>query len=344
VGLREYIIRRIILVVPVVLGAILLVFAITQLIPVGSRAMLYVKSEKDLKNIDLIIATHHLNQSTLNQFVDWFLELLHGNLGWTMTGHGQVVTVMFARWPGTIEIVILAAPIIIFLGVYLGVLSAVHRDKPADHITRLFSISGYSLPSFWLGLVLLAITYGLTGQAVLGRIDNSFLDVVKNSYLWHRYTGLYTIDGILNWRFDVVLDALKHLILPVTVIVIINSAGLIRIMRSSMLEALTKGYIITARAKGLKNSQVINKHARRNALIPVVTISGLMVAGLLGGLLITEQVFAFEGIGSWIAQATVRLDIAAVIGFTLFTGLIFVISNLLVDILYAYIDPRIRLG
>jgi len=322
----------------------LLVFAITQLIPVRSRAMLYVKSEKDIENIDKIIVGHHLNQTALNQFGDWFMQLLSGNLGWSLVGHGQVLTIMLSRWPATIEIVLFASPLIIFFGIYLGVVSAVHRDKPADHITRLFSISGYSLPSFWLGLVLLAVAYAVTGQEIVGRISNNYFPIVNNSYLWHRYTGLYTIDGILNGKWDVVVDALKHLVLPVTVIVVINAAGLIRIMRSSMLEALTKSYIVTARAKGLKNSQVVNKHARRNALIPVITISGLMVAGMLGGLLITEQVFAFGGIGSWIAQATLRLDIAAVIGFTLFTGLVFVVSNLLVDILYAYIDPRIRLG
>jgi peptide/nickel transport system permease protein len=344
VGLREYIIRRLILVVPVVLGAILLVFAITQLIPPGARAMLYVRSEKEMKNLRALIIAHHLDESPLNQFADWFIQLLNGNLGWTAVGRGPVLAVMLTSWPATIEIVMFAAPLIIFIGIYLGVLSAVHRDKPIDHLTRLFSISGYSLPSFWLGLLLLAFASALTGSLVIGRVSLHYQDVVKNVYLWHRYTGLYTVDGILNGRFDIVLDALVHLVMPVTVIVTINCAGLIRIMRSSMLEALTKGYIVTARAKGLKNSQVINKHARRNALIPVITVSGLMVAGLLSGLLITEQVFAFEGIGRWIAQATIRLDIAAVIGFTLFTGLVFVISNLLVDILYAYIDPRIRLA
>jgi dipeptide transport system permease protein len=344
VGLREYIIRRLILIVPVIFGAIILIFAVTQLIPAGARAMLYVKSEKDLKNLDLIIKVHHLDASPLEQFVDWFTQLLNGNLGWTQTQHGPVLTVMLALWPATIEIVIYAAPIIIFLGIYLGVLSAVHRDKPVDHGTRLFAISGYSLPSFWLGLLLLAIAYALTGMSLYGRIDLKYEDIVENVFLWHRYTGLITIDGILNGRFDIVLNALEHLVLPVTVIVVINCAGLIRIMRSSMLEALTKGYIVTAKAKGLKNSQVVNKHARRNALIPVITVSGLMVAGLLSGLLITETVFAFPGIGRWIATATIALDLAAVIGFTLFTGLVFVISNLLVDVLYAYIDPRIRLS
>lgn len=347
VGLREFIIRRLILVFPVVMGAILLVFAMTMLITPSQRAMLYVHSEKDLKNIDKLIVLHHLNESALTQFADWFIELLRGNLGWSAAAGGAgapVVTVMLSRWPATIEIVLFAAPFIILIGIYLGVLSAVHRDKPIDHLTRLFAISGYSVPSFWLGLVLLAITVSLTGQEIVNRVSQAFQGVITNTFIWHRYTGLVTIDGILNGRYDITLDALIHLVMPVTVIVIINCAGLIRIMRSSMLEALTKGYIVTARAKGLRNSQVVNKHARRNALIPIVTISGLMVAGLLGGLMITEQVFSFPGIGQWAVQSVIRMDFAAVIGFTLFTGLIFVVSNLLVDILYAYIDPRIRLS
>jgi len=344
VGLREYIIRRLILVFPVVLGAILLVFAITQLIPPASRAMLYVRNENDVRNLPNIIRAYHLDASPLEQFLIWFNQVLQGNLGWSRVGRGPVLQLILSKWPATIEIVMFAAPLIIFFGIYLGVLSAVYRDKPLDHATRLFSISGYSLPSFWLGLVFLSLAYTLTGATITGRVSSDVDNIVKNVYLWHRWTGLYTIDGIINGRFDIVLDALKHLVMPVAVITIINVAGLIRLMRSSMLEALTKGYIVTARAKGLKKSQVINKHARRNALIPVITVSGLMVAGLLSGLVITETVFAFEGIGSWAGASAVQLDIAAVVGFTLFTGLLFVLSNLIVDVLYAYIDPRIRLG
>lgn len=343
-GLREYIIRRLILVVPVILGAILLVFAITQLIPARSRAMLYVRSDKDVDRIDDIIASHHLGESPLNQFLDWFGQVLQGNLGWSAVARGPVLLNFMEKWPATIEIVIFATPIIITLGIYLGVLSATHRDKLIDHATRMFSISGYSLPSFWLGLVLLALAFTVTGTLITGRVSSDIQNVVKSTAVFHRYTGLYTIDGIINGRWDVVIDALKHLVLPVTVIVTINVAGLIRLMRSSMLEALMKGYIVTAKAKGLKKSQIVNKHARRNALIPVVTVSGLMVAGLFSGLVITETVFSFEGIGSWAAAAATRTDIATVVGFTLFTGLLFVVSNLIVDILYAYIDPRIRLG
>jgi len=342
-GLREYIIRRIIMIIPIIIGAVILIFAVVQLIPPGSRALLYVRTERDLQFLEQIIKAYKLDASPIEQFADWLRQILQGNFGWTRVGRGPVLNVMFAKWPATIEIVMFAAPLTIIFGIILGVISAVHRDKLPDHITRLISIAGYSLPSFWLGLILLSLTYVTTGTVITGRVSSSVQNIVK-SPAWHVYTGLYTIDGIINGRFDVVLDALKHLALPVIVITTINMAGIIRLMRSSMLEALTKNYIITAKAKGLKNTKVINKHARRNALIPVVTISGLMVAGMLSGLVITETVFAFEGVGQWAAQCATQLDIAGVIGFTIFTGLLFVISNLIVDILYAYIDPRIRLG
>jgi peptide/nickel transport system permease protein len=150
-------------------------------------------------------------------------------------------------------------------------------------------------------------------------------------------------DGVLNGQLWVTVDALKHVILPVVVIVTIDVALLIRVMRSSMLETLGKAYIISARAKGLKEKVVIYRHARRNALIPVATLSGMLVAGLLGGLVITETVFAFGGLGQWAATSAIQIDIASVLGYAVLTALMFVIANLIVDILYAYIDPRIRL-
>lgn len=343
-GLREYIIRRIILLVPVVFGAVILVFATTQMIPPASRAYLYIRSEKDIQKISEFIKTYHLDASPLEQFYYWFQEILKGNLGWSVEGRAPVLSVIKSTWPATIEIVLFSAPITILLGIYIGVLSAVHRDKIVDHVARLFSITGYSLPAFWLALILLSITFSLTGENITGRVSPEIQNVVTNSLIFKTYTGLYTIDGILNGRLDVTLDALKHLILPVITITTVNVAGLIRLMRSSMLEALTKGYIVTAKAKGLKNSQVINKHARRNALIPVITMSGMLVIWMLSGLVITETIFNFGGLGSWAARCALRLDIASVVGFTLFTALLFVISNLVIDILYGYIDPRIRWG
>ncbi|RLI41786.1 ABC transporter permease, partial [Candidatus Bathyarchaeota archaeon] len=150
-------------------------------------------------------------------------------------------------------------------------------------------------------------------------------------------------DGLLNGRPDITLDVLKHVALPVVVIVVIDIALLIRVMRSSMLEALSKPYTIAARAKGLDEKTVIYKHARRNALIPVVTLSGMLIAGLLGGLVITETVFAFGGLGQWAAHAAIQFDIPAVLGYAMLTAFMYVIANLIVDILYAFIDPRIRL-
>jgi peptide/nickel transport system permease protein len=350
-GLREYIIRRLLLVIPVALGAVLLVFATTQLLTPQAKAMLYVKSPKQLlgNGIQAIIAAHHLNGSVWLQFTDWFNQLIHGNLGYSQIGMGPVLDVMLRAWPNTIQIVLFSAPFIILFGILLGVVSATHKDGPIDHFTRLLSISGYSLPLFWLALILIALAYSVFGFYSQGQLSSTLQNQVWANINWHSYTGMYVIDGIINRRWDIALNCLEHLVLPVIVLVVVNVAALIRITRSSMLEALNKSYVTTARAKGVKERDVINRHARRNALIPVVTISGLIVAGMMGGLVITETVFNIPGVGELVARAagasgSSAPDVPLIVGFTLFTAFIYIISNLLVDILYAYLDPRIRLG
>jgi len=348
-GLREYIIRRVLLVIPVSLGAVLLVFATTQLLSANARAMLYVRSQKQLTEINLIIAQHHLNGSVWLQFTDWFNQLIHGNLGYSVTGNSPVLQVMLKAWPATIQLVLFSSPFIILVGILLGVISATHKDGPIDHFTRLLSISGYSLPLFWLALLLIALVFGLFHFTSQGQLSINLQNQVTSGIHWHSYSGMYVIDGIINLRWDVVVNCLEHLVLPVICLVVVNVAALIRITRSSMLEALNKSYVTTARAKGLKEREVINKHARRNALIPVVTISGLIVAGMMGGLVITETVFNIQGVGELVARAagaggSSAPDVPLIVGFTLFTAFIYIISNLLVDILYAYLDPRIRLG
>jgi peptide/nickel transport system permease protein len=170
------------------------------------------------------------------------------------------------------------------------------------------------------------------------------MEFVVRSAGFVRYTQINTIDAILNLNGPVLLDALRHLILPVITISTVNIAFIMRLMRSSMLESLGRGYILTARAKGLSERVVVNKHARRNALIPVITVSGYVFAGLASGAVITESIFAFKGIGWWAYQAAARLDIASVLGFALFTGFLFVAVNLIVDVIYTRVDPRVRLG
>ena len=345
-GLRAYVIRRILLLIPTLIGVTLLIFAVIQFFSPMQRLSLFVgQNPKEVGSFAEIIEKYGLNDPVYTQYFRWMTGVLSGNLGWSRSINYPVTQAIIERLPATAELTIFSAPIIIFLGIYLGVQSAVHRDTIIDHLTRSLSIIGWSLPTFWFGIILISIFFVGLGWFPTGRLSAAANVLVNEpSAGFTKYTGLYTIDGLLNGQPWITLDALRHLVLPVTTLVVVIIALIIRIMRSSMLEALNKGYIIAAKAKGLQDKEVVNKHARRNALIPVVTISGMLIAGMLTGLVITEYVFNIHGIGEFAASAAIQLDIPAVLGFALLTGVVYILANLIVDILYAYIDPRIRLG
>jgi peptide/nickel transport system permease protein len=344
-SLPAYIARRLILLIFVLIGVTVLIFAITALVPIDVRAMLYVRNVQHTnpEQLTRIAEQYGLTRPLYEQYFTWLGQVLQGNLGFAKSSQQPVVQAILERWPYTFEIVIFAAPLIIFIGIYLGVQAAIHKDGIIDHATRVLSIVGWSLPSFWLGLILLSVFYGYLRWLPPGPLDPDLLNFRNTSPSFKRYTYIDLFDGLLNGRPDITLNVIKHVILPVIVIVTINVALLIRVMRSSMLEALGKPYTFAAKAKGLDDKTVIYRHARRNALIPVITLSGMLVAGLLGGLVITETVFAFGGLGQWAARAALNFDIPAVLGYAMLSAFIFVIANLIVDILYAYIDPRIRL-
>ena len=344
-GLREYIIRRLILLVPIMLGVVVLIFAVLQLIPPESRASLYITDPKQFQHVKDVIAQYGLNDPVYIQFGRWLSEILKGNFGYSEYFGEPVTTGLLARLPATLEISIFAAPLIILFGVWFGTAAAVHRDKTPDHISRVLSILGTSLPTFFFGLLMIAIFVAQLRWITTGRANNlgAVLLAIRRG-TFHPYTGLLTVDSLLNGDVMLFLDAVKHMILPVMVLVFINSAVMVRVTRSSMLEALSKTYIVAARAKGLSRKETIYKHARRNALIPVVTMSGMMVGGMLTGLVITETVFRFPGVGSYAATAAAHFDVSIVAAYAMFSALVFVMANLLVDILYGYIDPRIRLG
>jgi peptide/nickel transport system permease protein len=333
------------------LGVVVLIFAVMQFVPVTQRVSIYLRSTKELnpENIRQAISAAGLDQPIWNQFYTWLTNMLHGNFGVSPYYQELVLVGLMKRIPATFEIVLYSAPLVILVGIWLGVEAAVQKDKPFDHLSRIFSILGTSLPSFFFGVVLLAIFVFQLRWTTPWRLTPS-VDVMVQTAMstipptWHSYTGLLTIDSILNLRVDVLVDALEHLVLPVLVLVFIQTAVMVRVTRSSMLEALGKTYIIAARAKGLTKNEVIYKHARRNALIPVVTISGLLVGGMMTGLVITETVFIFPGIGNWAATAAQHFDVAVVTIYAMFSAVVFVLANLIVDVLYAYIDPRIRLG
>jgi dipeptide transport system permease protein len=345
-NLAAYIIRRLILLVFVVIGVTALVFAVSMMFSPEQRAFLYIHNVQEMsqENLNTTIRTYGLNDPFYLQYGRWLGQIVQGNLGYSTVSHMGVLRTIAERWPYTFEIVMFAAPLIIFLGIYLGVQAAVHRNDPIDHMSRVASIVGWSLPSFWVGMLLLAVFFGYLHWFSPGPLSRTFLDYIgaKGSH-FISYTGIDIFDGLLNGKPEITLDAIRHCVLPVITIVTIDVALLIRVMRSSMLESMSKPYITTAKAKGLSKKAVIYKHARRNALIPVATLSGMLVAGLMGGLVITETVFSFGGLGQWAAQSAILVDMPAVLGYAMLSAVLFVTANLIVDVLYAYIDPRIRL-
>lgn len=307
------------------------------------RASLYVSSPQQMRDLPAIIEKYGLDKPFWVQYGTWLGQVFRGNLGWSQVAAMPVAKAIVHYLPATLELAMFATPLIILIGIFMGTRAAARKDKPVDHATRVLAISGWSLPTFFLGLLLLMFFYGYFGLFEPGRLSVQ-MDNVVNSAAFIRYTHINTIDAILNGNGAVLLDALRHLVMPVITISVVNVAFIMRLMRSSMLESLGKGYILTARAKGLAEKLVVTKHARRNALIPVITVSGYLFAGLATGAVITETVFSYKGIGWWAAESAGRLDIPSVLGFALFTGVVFVLVNLVVDILYTRVDPRVRLG
>jgi ABC-type dipeptide/oligopeptide/nickel transport system permease component len=328
----------------VLFGVTLFIFGITMFFSPVQRAVLYVRDVKQLADLPRIIELYGLDRPFVLQYGTWLGQVFSGNLGYSKVVSMPVWDAIWHYLPATLELAIFATPLIILTGIFMGSTAAAHKDRPLDHGTRVVAILGWSLPTFWLGLILIMVFYGyFTGLLPPGRLSIQ-MDILVSSAAFTRYTHINTIDAILNLNGAVLLDALRHIILPVVTLSVVNVAFIMRLMRSSMLESLGKGYILTARAKGLAERVVVNKHARRNALIPVITVSGYLFAALANGVVITETIFNYKGIGWWAWQSAINLDIPAVLGFALFNAFLFVLVNLVVDILYTRVDPRVRLG
>ena len=268
--------------------------------------------------------------------------VLRGDLGYSRTGRQTVSELIGQRLPATVELSLWSALPIIGGGILLGVVAAIHHNKLIDQVIRVFVTIGWSFPTFVFGLLLLLFLYAKLQWFPPGRLSDPMMMAVA-SPTFRQYTHMHTIDGLLNLRFDVFWDALRHLVMPIITLSYVVWAQILRVTRSAMLETLRQDYITTARAKGLAERHVIRRHAFRNALIPVVTLGGLMVVSLLNGVVVTEVIFNYPGMGSAAARAAGSLDALAVLGFVLFGGVVLIIANLVVDVLYAYIDPRIRL-
>ena len=288
--------KRLLFLPLVMFGVTALLFSCLQFLSAEMRASLYVKDPRQLSQLEAVIEKYGLRKPMPVQYGLWLKQVARGDLGYSETAKMPVSEAIAAFFPATFELTILSFFPILFVGVYFGVLSAVHKEKLIDHLSRFVAITGYSLPSFVLGLVLLMIFYGRLHWFPPGRYSLE-TDMLVHSTAFRHWTGLLTLDCLINAQWSAFVDVVKHMILPAATLLYISVALLLRITRSSMLEELSKDYVRTARAKGLHERAVVYKHALANALIPVVTLSSLLFIGLLGGVVITETVFDFPGIG-----------------------------------------------
>ncbi|AXG99881.1 ABC transporter permease [Deinococcus wulumuqiensis] len=336
----NFIVRRLIQIPLVMLVLSLLLVGVTQLLTPEQRAAPYIRGDNQASRIEQIIEQRGLRDPFPVQYGRWASGAVQGDLGFSRASGKDVIETIKERLPNTIELTLLTAIPILLLSVWLGSLSALNKDKFIDQVLRVLTILGYSLPTFVLGIVLLAVFYAylgwLPGAGQLEVINQFAVSDMK------RYTGMLSVDAMLNGRWNVAWDALRHMILPAATLAIVSSADIIKVMRNSMLDVLSSDYIRTARAKGLTPGVVNRKHARRNALLPIITLGGLLVINLLSGSLITETIFAYPGIGQWVVQSALQIDLAGVLGFALLSALIVVVMNTLVDILYGIVDPRVR--
>ena len=275
------------------------------------------------------------------QYWRWLDGVLHGNWGWSKTAQAPVADALAQRIPVSLELTLFAIAPVILLAIVLGIRSAVKKGRLEDQLIRAVTISGYSLPSFVFGLFALLIFYGILGWFPPGRLS-LYAEQIVFSPAFHRFTGLVTVDAVLNGRLDILVDALRHLVLPMVTLSYISWAGLTQVTRSSMLETLGQEYVTAARARGIPERRVIYDHARRNAMIPVTTLSLGAIVGLVLGVFITETVFNIRGLGFWGVQAALQYDVPAMLGITVFDTTLIVLGNLAIDIAYTIVDPRIR--
>ena len=354
--MTTFIIRRLLLVPMLLFGVTIIIFMMLQLLSPIERTALYVRDfPKNEKAVEGIIKRYGLDKPIHEQYWRWLVGvtdpitgkrtggIVYGDFGYSRTASMPVNELIANRFPNTLDLTLWTIAPMILVGIWLGVQSAIHHNGFIDQAARMFSIVGTSFPTFVFGLLMLMFFYANLGWFSPGRLSDEFMSIVSKPE-FTKYTQLISIDALLNGRFDIFLDALSHMVLPILTLSYINWATFLRVTRSSMLETLRMEYVTTARAKGLSENDVIYKHAQPNAMIPVVTLAGFSVVGLLGGVTITETVFNYPGIGSAAARAAVNLDVVTVLGFAIFIGFILIVANLVVDILYAVVDPRVRLS
>jgi len=333
-----YFFRRLALTLPTFVALMFVTFAAIRLVP-GDPVEVRV-GEHGISPERLAFFRHQLglDQPVWKQFLDYCWQILHGDFGVSLSTQAKVLTEFLTLFPATIELTFFAMMFAVLLGVPAGAIAAVKRGGIFDQALMTVSLFGYSMPTFWWGLVLIMfVSVQLGWTPVSGRID-------LINYYYDTPTGFMLIDAALSDQPGAVWDALHHLILPAIVLGTVPLGVIARMTRSSMLEVLSEDYVRTARAKGLSPFRVVGLHALRNALLPVVTVIGLSVSSLLAGAVLTETIFSWPGIGHWLIDSISRRDYPALQGGVMLVSTVVILVNLIVDVFYGAINPRIRHG
>jgi peptide/nickel transport system permease protein len=332
----RYIARRLLSLLPVLLGITLLVFLFLHLIP-GDPALVMVGERATPQQVEALRERLGLNEPLPVQYLKFLGGLLRFDLGNSIISGIPVAQEIRNRWPASFELAVASMLFAVMISVPAGIIAAVRKDKWADNAAMSVSLIGVSMPVYWLGLLLIYLF-----AVFLGWLPPSGRIGVDQGFAFQPITGFFVLDAILQLNFVALGDVLSHLVLPAIALGTIPLAIIARITRSAMLEVLSQDYIRTARAKGLVERWVILKHALKNALLPVITIIGLQFGTLLSGAILTETSFSWPGIGSWIYQGILARDYPVVQGGVVFVSVTFVLVNLLVDLSYAFFDPRIQ--
>lgn len=331
----KFILTRLGLLIPTFIGVTLVSFAFIRLIPGDPIEVLVGERGISPERHAQLLAQYGLDKPIWEQYWIYLGNLLQGDLGKSIVTKQPILDEFLTLFPATLELSVCAMMIAVLIGLPLGVIAGVKRGSTFDHLIMTGSLAGYSMPIFWWGPLLIILFSGILGWTpVSGRI--SLL------YFFEPVTGFMLIDSWLSGEKGAFASALSHLILPTIVLATIPMAVIARQTRSAMLEVLAEDYVRTARAKGLSPQRVIGLHALRNALIPVVTVIGLQVGTLLAGAVLTETIFSWPGVGKWLVDSIFRRDYPAVQGGLLLIAAIVMLVNLLVDLLYGLINPRIR--
>lgn len=330
----RWLIKRIFLLIFVVWGITTLTFVIFAVVP-RNPALAMSGSQATPEQLEKFNERWGLDKPMWERYIKYYAYLLKGDLGTSIRTERPVSTEIKNFFPATFELATASIIISFIIGVPLGIISAIKRNKWPDQLTRFFSLIGVSLPNFWLGLILILVVYYMLGGVGPGRITSAAFEPA-------RITGLYLLDSLLEGNWKSFIDSLKHILLPSIALGVFGMGVVTRMMRSSMIDVLSKDYVKAAQARGLSQFKVIISHALRNSLTPVLTTLGVLYGAYLGGVIVVEVVFAWPGLGNFAYTSILKSDHPAILGTVLIIALLYSIVNLIIDILYRFIDPRIK--